>query len=85
MFPNDSFDCLGGRHMMKVGIAALAAVAMTGAFAGTANAGGPDLGAAPCADVNALFETANVQRDPLPEPLESTAGTAYRTVCGVTG
>ncbi len=69
--------------MKRVGIAALAAMTMMGAFAGTANAGGP--GVAPCSDVNALFETANVHVDPLPEPAGSTAGTVVRAVCKVTG
>ncbi len=70
--------------MKRAGIAALAALTMTGAFAGTANAGGPDVPGA-CETASQLFETANVHREPLPEPLESRVGTAYGKVCGVTG
>lgn len=71
--------------MKKLGIAALvAAAALVGAP--VASAGGPDLaGFGPCATVAEQFEDANVQVEPLPEPLGSTAGTVGRTVCGITG
>ena len=69
--------------MKKLGIAAVIAAGALGVSAPGASAGGP--GVQPCADVNALFETANVQVEPLPEPVGSTAGTVVRTVCGITG
>jgi hypothetical protein len=69
--------------MRKLMIAAVAAAALTGVSAQGASAADGLQG--PCAKVADTFADANIHRDPLPEPLESTAGTAYRTVCKVTG
>ena len=69
--------------MKKLGIVAALAAGVMGAAAPAAIAGGPEV--APCATVSELFETANVQVEPLPEPLGSTAGTVYRTTCSITG
>ena len=70
---------------------AIAAVVVAGALSGApaASAGGPDLGTAPCADVQNLFAMMYIYVQPLPEPVGSVvypvAGAAYRTVCGITG
>ena len=72
--------------MKRLGIAALAAASVFGVSAGSASASeGPPEVVAVCASISELFETANVQMDPLPEPLGSTAGAVYGAVCRVTG
>ena len=64
--------------MRKLAIVVLIA-AGTLATSATANAADPIVG--PCAKVSELFETANVDAP----PTHPAVGTAYRTVCAVTG
>ena len=70
--------------MRKLGIAAVLAAGMLGVGATGASAGPPEI-PGPCAQMTDMFTTANIQMEPLPEPLGTVAGTAYTTVCGVTG
>ena len=71
--------------MRRLVIAAVAAAGVLGAAAPAANAGGPDLGTAPCADLRNLFAHMYIYMEPLPEPVAQVAGQAYTTVCGITG
>jgi hypothetical protein len=70
--------------MRKLMIAAVAV-----AVAGLVAASAPSANAAeikgPCETVAELFETANIQVEPLPGPAGYVVGTAYQTVCSVTG
>lgn len=71
--------------MKRVGIAALAAMSLLGAGAQSAQAGPPELELGVCQSVSEMFETMYVYMEPLPEPVGSTVGAAYRRVCKVTG